>query len=79
MDGSTLEQFIKENDGADIDALSTDAQVLWSLLTLVVDIKFRYKYLKSFDYNNGKGYSIDIQPKKVLADQVSPVDNGLLG
>lgn len=72
-------ETIIDKKAASIDSSSTDEQTLFALLTLIVDIKFRHKYMKSFDYKNGKGYSVDIQTNTVLADQVSPVDNGLLG
>ena len=62
-----------------LDDLSTDAQVLFGFLTLIIDIKYRHAYGKKFEEQRGKGYSEQVQSKKVLADQVSPVDDGLLG
>lgn len=62
-----------------IDNLPTDAQILFGLLTLIVDIKYRVRYGTSFEVQQGKGYSNQVQPNKVLADQITPVDDGLLG
>lgn len=62
-----------------IDDFSTDAQVLFGFLTLIVDIKHRNKYGKPFDEQRGRGYSEQVQSNKVLADQITPVDDGLLG
>ncbi len=54
-------------------------QVLFGFLTLIVDIKYRNRYGDMFDEKTDSGYSEKVQFNKVLADQVSPVDNGLLG
>lgn len=62
-----------------LDDLPTDAQVLFGLLSLIVDIKYHNKYGKKFEGSDDKRYSERVQFSKVLADQVSPVDNGLLG
>jgi predicted membrane chloride channel (bestrophin family) len=75
----TLNALLSANRVSKIDDLSTDALILFELLTTIVDIKYRQEYLKSFDYNKDKRYSTSIKNNKVLADQVSPVDNGLLG
>lgn len=62
-----------------VDDLPTDAQTLFGFLALVVDIRYRNKYGKPFEAQRGKGYTKEVQSNKVLADQVSPVDEGLLG
>ncbi len=54
-------------------------QVLLGFLTLIVDIKYRNRYGAMIDGKTDSGYSEEVQFNKVLADQVSPVDNGLLG
>jgi len=74
-----LPKFIRQSNASGYEGLSVNEQTLFALLSLVVDIQFRQKYVKSFDYNNVKDYSEGIQSNEVLADQVSPVDNGLLG
>lgn len=74
-----LLNFINKNNQTKVDDLSTDAQTLFELIVLIVDIKYRLKYGKTFDTQRGKGYSDDVQFNKVLADQISPVDDGLLG
>ena len=75
----SIKHLIAQNQVRKIDDLSTDAHVLFGLLTLVIDIQYRNKYLKSFDYNNGRGYSESVQFSNVLADQIPPVDDCLLG
>ena len=62
-----------------IDSLSTDAQTFFGFLTLIIDIKYRNRYGKTFDDQRGRGYIKDVQLNNVLADQVSPVNDGLLG
>ena len=79
MSKSLTNLINKYPSNGSIDDFSTDAQVLFGFLTLIVDIKYRNKYGKSFDEQRGKGYSENVQFNKVLADQVTPVDNGLLG
>jgi hypothetical protein len=75
-----LNHLIDQHSNArSIDDLPTDAQVLFGFLALIVDIKYRNKYGKPFEEQRGKGYSEQVQSNKVLADQVSPVDDGLLG
>ena len=75
----SIGRFIAQNQSRKVDDLATDAQVLFGLLTRIVDIKYRNKYMKSFDYNNGRGYSEEVHNNNVLADQIPPVDEGLLG
>jgi hypothetical protein len=72
----TLAKFINSNQSKDVDKLSTDAQVLFGFLSLIIDIKYRNRYGITFTEQNSKGYSNNMN---VLADQVSPVDDGLLG
>lgn len=73
----SVTEFIARNGGTEVDELSTDAQTLFGLLTLIVDIKYRVKYGSSFGEQADKRYSEDTM-KKVVADQLTPVDNGLL-
>lgn len=54
-----------------VDASATD-QFLFKFLVLVTDIKYRNKFLKSFDYNSQENYNEN--QNEVLADQISPVD-----
>ncbi len=69
--------FIALNGGTQADELSTDAQTLFGILTLIVDIKYRLKYGNSLGEQADKRYSENTM-KKVVADQITPVDNGLL-
>lgn len=69
----------RHEDIRSINDLSTDAQTLFGFLALIVDIKYRNRYGHTFEDHNARGYSERVQFNKVLADQVSPVDNGLLG
>lgn len=69
--------LIARNCGADVDELETDAQTLFGLLTLIVDIKYRVKYGSSLGKRADKRYS-DANVKDVVADQITPVDDGLL-
>lgn len=73
----SITEFIALNDGKDVDELSTDAQTLFGLLALIVDIKYRIKYGDSLGERANKRYS-EITMKKVVADQITPVDDGLL-
>ena len=76
---SSVKGVIANNSRGGINDFSTDALTLFELLTLIVNIKYRVKYGKVFEDQHGSGYSSNVQLNKVLADQVSPVDNGLLG
>lgn len=73
----SITEFIAGNGGTEVDELSTDAQTLFGLLTLIVDIKYRVKYGSSLGEQADKRYSENTM-KKVVADQITPVDNGLL-
>lgn len=64
--------------GRKLNDLSTDAQTLFGLLTLIVGIKYRAKY-KQLDVSEVQSYGADVKTNEVLADQVSPVDDALLG
>lgn len=72
----TLAKVINSNHVNNVDNLSTEAQVLFGFLSLIIDIKYRNRYGIDFAEQHGKGYSNNMN---VLADQVSPVDEGLLG
>lgn len=72
----SLQQLIKE-ETRHVDDLSTDAQTLFGLLTLIIDIKYRVKYGSSLGECTHERYSKNTM-KKVVADQITPVDNGLL-
>jgi hypothetical protein len=73
----SISELIARNGSKNTDELSTDAQTLFGLITLIVDIKYRAKYGSSFGESMDKRY-IENTMKKVVADQVTPVDNGLL-
>lgn len=75
----SLATLIAKHKNTKVNGLPTDMQVLFGFLTLIVDIKYRNRYGDMFDGKNDSGYSEEVQFNKVLADQVSPVDNGLLG
>lgn len=76
---TTISDFVKANNAKHVDGLSTEAQILFNLLTLIVEIRYRHKYGKTVEQQRGKSYSDDAQSNNVLADQLPPVDNGLLG
>ncbi len=77
---NSLTTLINQNSRVkSIDDSSIDAQLLYSFLKLIVDIKYRDKYGTAIEEQRGRGYSKNVQFNEVLADQVSPVDNGLLG
>jgi|GEM_PF-4679267 hypothetical protein len=79
MRRGTIAKYSKEFEGAKTSLdLSTDAQTLLSFLILVVDISYRHRYGRSIEPQRGKGYNKGTM-QEVLADQVSPVDDGLLG
>ena len=52
-----ITNLVAQNHTGKVDNLSTDAQVLFGFLSLLVDIKYRNRYGKSFDTQYGKGYS----------------------
>jgi len=62
-----------------INDLSIDAQVLLNFLTLLVDIKYRNKYVVPFEETTVRVYSAPVQVTEVLAGQISPVEERLLG
>jgi len=73
----SITEFIARNGGTEVDELSTDAQTLFGLLTLIVGIKYRLKHGSSLGEQADKRYS-ENNMNKVVADQITPVDNGLL-
>ncbi len=73
----SITEFIALNGGSEVDDLSTDAQTLFGLLTLIVDIQYRLKFGSTLGERADKRYSENTM-KKVVADQITPVDNGLL-
>lgn len=73
----SITEFIALNAGMDVDELSTDAQTLFGLLTLIIDIKYRRKCGVTLEKSQLEYYNTSTI-KKVVADQVTPVDNGLL-
>lgn len=77
--GKLAKLITTQDNVKQLDDLSTDAQTLFGLLVLIVDIKYRIKCGDTFDEQRSRGYSKNEQFNEVLADQVSPVDNGLLG
>jgi hypothetical protein len=74
----SLAELLTGNNFKDVDKLSTDAQTLFGFITLIVDIEYRLKYGGKIDGENGKDYNGGIH-SEVLADQIPPVDHGLLG
>lgn len=74
-----ISNLISKNKNNSIDEFDTDLQALFGLLTLIVDIRYRQMNSKSFESHESKDYNKYVQSKQVLADQISPVDNGLLG
>jgi len=74
--GQKLADYMK---APGFDSLTTDELTLFNFLVLIVDIKYRNKYGKVLEDQHGTGYSKNIKDYNVLADQVSPVDDGLLG
>lgn len=75
----TLGGLIAKHSKTKVNQLPTDMQVVLGFLNLIVDIKYRNRYGAMIDGKSNSGYSEEVQFNKVLADQVSPVDNGLLG
>lgn len=72
-----LAEFLALNRVDTIDALSTEGQVFFELITLIVNIKYRNKYGNSLDIQHGRGYRLDMSDIAV-AGQITPADNGLL-
>jgi hypothetical protein len=69
----------RQGSSKSLDSLSTEALTLFNFLVLVVDIRYRHRYGKSIEWQDGKGYSDGVSEKEVLADQIPSVDTGLLG
>ena len=74
-----IQSLIRRNNTQVIDNLDSDGRALFEFVCLLVDIRFRNRYGRNFEEQRGRGYSKGAQSKQVLADQVSPVDDGLLG
>lgn len=75
----SLSSYSKEFEKAKTSLdLSTEAQTLFNFLVLVVDINYRHRYGSKIEPQRGRGYNKDTT-KEVLADQISSVDDGLLG
>ena len=55
---SSIVAVINKNQNKKIDDFSTDAQVLFGLLTLIVDIKYRNRYGKPISDQKGRGYGL---------------------
>ena len=73
----SIPSLIKKNNSS-VNNFSTEAQTLFKFLELIVDIKYRKKYGRSLGENDTR-YGSQEQNKKVVADQISSVDNiGLL-
>jgi hypothetical protein len=77
---SKLQNFIaKESQAKTTDDLSTDGQVLFGLLALMVDVLYRAKHGRAIEWEQSKGYSKAVISNQVLPDQTRSVDNGLEG
>ncbi|MGH7157355.1 MAG: hypothetical protein ACREGG_04585 [Candidatus Saccharimonadales bacterium] len=59
-----------------VDDLPTDAQVLFGLITLITNIKYRIKYGQSLEWTGGRGYSKSMQNED-FPEQIPSVDGGL--
>ena len=58
---SSKAQLLKsktENKGKILD-LSSDGRALFGLLCLIVDIKYKNKYGKTFEWKDGRGYAMN--------------------
>jgi len=51
-----LAMLISKHQNTKINSLPTDMQVLFGLLTLIVDIKYRNRYGVAVEQQNGPGY-----------------------
>ena len=49
-----------------ISELPTEGQTLFDLLCLIVDIKYKHKYGKTFEHKDGKGYSTSVNDEADL-------------
>ena len=73
-----LEKLIERNNTNDVDSLDVDGRSFFELITLITDIKYRIRYGENFEEQRGRGYSKNVQSNNVVADHLSPVDDGLL-
>lgn len=74
-----VKRIISDNQVHAVADLNAEGKLLFEFLALIVDIKYRHKYGEMIANRPTASYSDSTQSNKVLADQVSPVDNGLLG
>lgn len=73
----SVPSLIKKNNET-VTNFSTEAQTFFRLLELIIDIKYRKKYGHTLGHIDTR-YGDQEQHKKVVADQISSVDNiGLL-
>lgn len=61
-----------------INDLSTDEQVLFHFIALIIDIKYRHRYGASLEPRDGAGYSKYMKDENLPAQIVS-VESGLEG
>lgn len=74
----TIRKVIRQNATKKLDDLSTEGRVLFDLMVLITDIKYRVQYGETIEINRGRGYNKNIE-SEVLTDQITPVDDGLSG
>ena len=74
----TMAVLLARNNTQSITKLDTDGNILFGLLALIVDINYRVRYGSTVANETASGYHDDIQLNNVVADQILPVDNGLL-
>lgn len=74
-----LKQIILGNQVQNTADLNDEGKLLFELLTLIVDIRYRHRYDSAIANRTAGGYSGYSQPNNALAGQVSPVDDGLPG
>ena len=60
MPSKKLKRLISKSSPGQVDDLSTDAQTLFGLLVLIVDIKYRNKYGRSIEHKDEIGYKMTI-------------------
>lgn len=73
----SISELIASNSTKNMDELSTNAQMLFGLITLIVGIQYRVMHGDTFDGQAEKRYSEGVM-KRVVADRITPVDDGLL-
>jgi hypothetical protein len=60
----TVSALINRSRTKNVANLSTEAQTLFGLLTLIVDIKYRNRYGEVLTDQRGKGYSVGEVPHR---------------